>query len=387
MTPHSRRAIAAVCISAILASWPGVASSASTFIGPLNISSVASTVPNRGDINPYGVSVVPTTAGRLVKGNVLVSNFNDRRNFQGTGRTIVEIDPNGHVALFANIGPDELPGPCPGGVGLTTALVSLSSGWVIVGSLPTKKGTSASMQAGCLLVLNRDGRVVEAFSGDPINGPWDMTALDQGSTATLFVTNVLNGTVAASPNVVNGGTIVRIVLSTTGSMPTITSEAVIGTGFAERTDPSALVVGPTGVGLAGDNTLYIADSVNSQVAKITDAVKRTSPVGGTPVSSGGAIKDPLGLAIAPNGDILTANGGDGNLVETAPSGAQLAVKTLDNTPAPPGPNGNGTLFGLATVPGGSGVYFVDDGSNTLNLLHQLAGSFPRLERHLQLKRW
>jgi len=73
--------------------------------------------------------------------------------------------------------------------------------------------------------------------------------------------------------------------------------------------------------------------------------------------------------MAPNGDILTTNGGDGNLVETTPAGTQVAVKTLDSTPAPPGLPGNGTLFGLAVTPGADGVYFVDDGSNTLNLLH------------------
>jgi hypothetical protein len=367
---HRLLAVTAVIVSGILAAWPGTASSASTFVGPFNtINTIASTVPKNGDVNPYGVSVVPTTTGRLGKGNVLVSNFNNHRNLQGTGSTIVQIDPNGRMDLFADIAPNKLPGPCPGGIGLTTALISLRTGWVIVGSLPTKNGTSASMQAGCLLVLDSNGSVVETFSGGPINGPWDMTALDRGSTATLFVTNVLNGTVAASPNVVHGGTVLRITLSMTGTLPAITSEVVIGTGFGERTDPAALVVGPTGVGLASDGTLYIADSVGNGVAKIVDAVSRTTPASGTVVSAGGAINDPLGLAIAPNGDILTTNGGDGNLIETTPTGAQVAVKMLDTTPAPPGPNGNGTLFGLAVAPGGSGVYFVDDGNNTLNLLH------------------
>jgi DNA-binding beta-propeller fold protein YncE len=153
-------------------------------------------------------------------------------------------------------------------------------------------------------------------------------------------------------------------------MPAMVSQTVIGTGFAERTDPAALVVGPTGVGLGSDGTtLYIADSASNRIAKIGDALTRTTPTGGTTVSTGGAINDPLGLAIAPNGDILTTNGGDGNLVETSPSGSQVAVKMLDTTPAPPGPNGNGTLFGLAVTPPGDGVYFVDDGNNTFNVLH------------------
>ncbi len=77
---------------------------------------------------------------------------------------------------------------------------------------------------------------------------------------------------------------------------------------------------------------------------------------------------PLGLAVAPDGDILTVNANDGNLVDTALDGTQ-AVMNLDATSAPPADPGAGTLFGLAVAPGGTGVYFVDDGSNTLNLLH------------------
>jgi hypothetical protein len=193
--------------------------------------------------------------------------------------------------------------------------------------------------------------------------------VDAGSTVTLFVTNVLNGTVAASPGIANGGTVARISLSVPGTgIPAVDSETVIGNNLPERTDPAALVVGPTGLGLSG-GTLYVADSAANRIAAIPSALTRGAPISAVTVTSGGAVNDPLGLAIAPGGDILTANGGDGNLVETTPQGNQVAVKMLDTSPAPPGPNGNGTLFGLAVVPGGSGVYFVDDGTNTLNLLH------------------
>ena len=66
--------------------------------------------------------------------------------------------------------------------------------------------------------------------------------------------------------------------------------------------------------------------------------------------------------------MLTVNSNDGNIVETTPAGAQIATQVLDS--APPIPQGGaGTLFGLAVAPHGAGVYFVDDGSNTLNLLH------------------
>jgi hypothetical protein len=354
-----------------LSAGPGWAAAAGSFIGPFNhVQTVASTVPRNGDVNPYGTAVVPASQGRLVAGDVLVSNFNNHRNLQGTGSTIVEVAPSGAVTVFADLAPNKLPGSCPGGLGLTTALAVLRSGWVIVGSLPTKNGTSASMQAGCLIVLDSSGRPVETISGGPINGPWDMTAADSGTTATLFVTNVLNGTVAGSPATVFGGTVGRVGLTMMPGMPPLASPGtVIGGGFPERTDPAALVVGPTGLGLASDGTLYVADSLGNRVAAIPNAMMATTAVTPSTLSQGGAINDPLGLAIAPNGDILSTNGGDGNLVETTPGGQQLAVKMLDTSPAPPGPNGNGTLFGLATVPDRSGLYFVDDGSNTLNLLH------------------
>src|SRR5215831_1446722 len=161
-----------------------------TFIGPLNQNTtLVSTIPKNGDVNPYGVAVVPQTIGKLVEGHILVSNFNNSQNLQGTGTTIVDISPDGDLKLFAQIDAKKLPGPCPGGVGLTTALVVLRSGWVVVGSLPTTDGTSNTIGAGCLIVLNQRGKVVETLSGGNINGPWDMTAVElDDDTAALFVT-------------------------------------------------------------------------------------------------------------------------------------------------------------------------------------------------------
>ena len=336
----------------------------SDFIGGLGtVTPVASTVPAKGDLNPYGVAVVPATTGNLTKGNVLVSNFNNAGNLQGTGTTIVQITPGGSVSLFATIDAGSLLGSCPGGVGLTTALVALQSGWVIVGSLPTSDGTAATAEAGCLIVLNPSGVPVKTISGGAINGPWDMTALDAGSLAVLFISNVLNDTVKGKGHVVKKGTIVRIVLATGGAAPQVLAEDVIASGFGERTDPAALVIGPTGLGLGDDGALYVADTLANRVAAIPDAVFRTKDArDGDTVSQGGALNGPLGLAIAPNGDILVANGGDGNLVEISPSGSQVDFKTVNAA-------GAGSLFGLAITPSADGVYLVDDANNMLDLLH------------------
>jgi hypothetical protein len=225
-------------------------------------------------------------------------------------------------------------------------------------------------------VLNSSGQVMETFSGKQVNGPWDMTAFDDGDRAALFVTNVLNGTVAGGGKIVHRGTVLRIDLRIQdGSMPKEKSRTIVGSHFAERTDPSALVVGPTGLGLARndhsgrgeDQVLYVADSLNNRIVAIRGALHRNGSDGtGRTVSQGGALNDPLGLAIAPNGHILTVNGGDGFLVETKVKGRhghQVRTVQLDNIG-----NGSGALFGLTAV-AGQGIYFVDDNENALNLFH------------------
>lgn len=339
------------------------------FLVPANASSikvVASTVPANGDVNPYGMAVVPATIGSLTSGNILVSNFNNAANLQGTGTTIVQISPDGTMSQFAQIDAATLPGSCPGGVGLTTALVALNTGYVIVGSLPTTDGTSATAKAGCLIVLDSSGTVVETFSGHGINGPWDMTAMDGGKNVSLFVTNVLNGTVGGNGNVVNHGTVLRLKLTISkGSNPVLVSTTTIGSGFSEKTDPAALVIGPTGVHLASDGTtLYVADSVNNRIASIANATTRTSSAGtGTTLTSGGVLNDPLGLTITSSGNVITVNGDDGFMLLTSPAGKQLGKSLLDSSGSPPG---SGALFGVAFV-NGTGLYYVDDATNTLNL--------------------
>src|SRR5450631_1033934 len=254
---------------------PASAAGAPFLTSLTTVSTVASTVPGNGDVNPYGVAVVPRSTGGLHRGWVLVSNFNAASNLQGTGTTITQVSPTGKASLFAKVDPAHLPGACPGGVGLTTALSVLSSGWVIVGSLPTSDGTAATAKSGCLLVLDSHGRVRETITGKAINGPWDMTASEHGNTADLFVTNVLNGTVAAGGAVVNRGTVVRLVLHTAGSAaPWVVSSTVIGSGFAERTDPAALVVGPTGDAVSASGTLYVADTADNRIAAIPNAFIR-----------------------------------------------------------------------------------------------------------------
>jgi hypothetical protein len=338
--------------------------------------SVASTVPGNGDVNPYGVAVVPRSVGDLVQGDVLVSNFNNLATTanptgqEGRGTTIVQVNPaTDAVTQFAGLN-GHLAG-CPGGgVGLTTALVVLRNGWVIVGSLPSTNGLPDGLDgAGCLIVLDSHGNVRETISGHGINGPWDMTALDLGDTAELFVTNVLNGIVPPSPSsttdsTADQGTVLRLLITSGPSAPPrLLAVTTIGSGFSESTDPTALIIGPTGVGLGHNGTLYVADTLNNRIAAIPDAVFRLSSDGtGQTVSQGDNLNGELGLAIAPNGDILTVNGGNPDIVEVTPGGQQVDAENIDlSTPG----GAAGDLFGLAVSLDGRSVYYVNDGNNML----------------------
>jgi hypothetical protein len=360
--------IAACGVAVALAGAVPASAAPSTFLGPLHkVREIASTVPRNGDVNPYGVAVVTRTVGHLHRGDVLVSNFNAKSNLQGTGTTIVEISPSGHRSLFARVNPDHLPGRCPGGVGLTTALSVLPSGWVVVGSLPTKDGTAKTAKRGCLLVLGSNGKVRETIANRRIDGPWDMTAVPHHGHTDLFVTNVLHGTVAAHGAVVHRGTVVRIAIRVPrGGLPKVSRPIVIGSRFAEHSDPAALVVGPTGVAFSkARGTLYVADTAANRIVAIPRALTRmrTARTGHT-VTRNGRLNSPLGLVTAPNRDLISVNAGNGLAVETTPGGTQVVSRVLDNTGMPAGA---GTLFGLAIAPRHH-LYFVDDGSNTLNLL-------------------
>jgi hypothetical protein len=327
---------------------------------------LAPTVPKNGDVNPYGVAVVQSTVGALVKGDTLVSNFNDKANVQGTGTTIMEVTPGGSVHTFANIETLPASDSCPGGIGLTTALSILPGGWVVIGSLPT--GAAGSLPsvnpAGCLIVLNSSGQVAETWSNANINGPWDMTSTSTTSGADLFVANSLSrpkGLHKTPP--VGDCTVVRISVSlASGQMPRMTSSTVIGSGFVWRANKAALIQSPTGVALASNGTLYVAETVSNRVTKIPDAMTRTTPIadGRSTLSSGGGLNGPLGLVLAPNGDLIALNGNDGNAVEISPQGKQVAKVTLVA-------GGAGDLFGAAIEPGGHGLVFVNDGTNAIDV--------------------
>jgi hypothetical protein len=330
---------------------------------------VSCTIPANGDLNPYGVVFVPKdfpSGGKIAPGDVLVSNFNNLKNLQGLGVTIVKLTPSsGAVAPLVSPGQNGQATTffTSSEPGLTTALGILRKGFVIVGNLPSTNGSFKTVGQGSLQVIDRNGNLVKLLMDAQFFGsPWDLTINDEGATAQLFVSNVVNGTV------------VRLDLSVGDGGVAIRSENIIAQGYAHHGNPSAFVLGPTG--LAFDkkaNVLYVASTMDNAIFAVSAAGMRTSPVDkGDLVFQDQHLRGPLALAFAPNGDLITTNGDAVNADPTHPSeiveftkaGKFVGESNIDS--------GEGGAFGIAVPPA---TYYpfifaaVDDVPNTVTVFN------------------
>jgi hypothetical protein len=322
----------------------------------------SSTIPQNGDVNPYGVAFVPggfPTGGAISAGDVLISNFNDNTNTQGTGTTIVRQSELGPIAapgtaltFFAS--------PLPG---LSTALGVLRGGYVLVGNVATPNGSFSTIvpKACALQVIDRFGHL-KATWADP-DGPWDLTIDDHGTWAHVFVSNVLSGKV------------VRLDVSVTSESVMIEHIATVATGYPVQPSTAAVILGPTGVAFdEGTDTLYVASPADNTIYSVSRASHRASPVTkGEIVFSNPHLIGPLALRFAPNGNLLTANGDatpnadplhPSEIVEFTRSGEFVREYNVDAS--------QGGAFGLDTRadPNGAANFAViDDVTNSLLISH------------------
>ena len=367
--------IAAAASAALLAAFGAVAAQAEEPRGFLETihhhTTLTSTVPDNGDQNPYALIVAPVSAGKIKKDDVLIDNFNDKNNLQGLGTTIVDYNPTTRkLTLFAAI-PRHLE-QCPGGVGLTTAMTMLKTGWVIVGSLPSTDGTTGTKGQGCLIILDSQGNVAGALTSPNINGPWgNMAVIDDGAAATLFVSNTGFGVTTPEQDVVRRATVLRIELSIPeGRPPLVTKETVIASGLGEKADKDVFIIGPTGLALGKNGELYVSDAIDNRIAVIPNAATRTDSAGtGQEITKEGMLKRPLAMVMAPNGHLIVTNAQNGQAVEIDPaSGKQIYAQWIDADKAQV-PPGSGDLFGICMSPTGDGFYYVEDDVNTIVLAH------------------
>jgi len=372
--PRPLRAILAsiAAITVLTAIAPGARAAPSfSFLGTLAASpSLAvgtspAAGPGAGDQNPYGVAKVPwgfPTNGPLQPGDLLVSNFNDAANAQGTGTTVVAVTPAGHVSTFFTAPPSLAP------VGLTTALVALRAGLVVVGSTPTTDGTFATISNGGLIFIDQHGHVVlRLTSSTLLRGPWDMTADDADpGRPILYVSNVLSGTITRVD--------LHVVRGPDGTVPVVDGLTQVASGFLHRSDPAALVVGPTGLLLGGPDTLYVADTGSDRIQVVSGVRDTDDDLGsGRTVVAGAPLQGPLALArtpfgtiVASNGDAVSAGVQPNLVVEIDPSSRRfVATRQLDA-------GGPGGIFGIAIAraAGRPSLAYADDNTVTLDVLHR-----------------
>ena len=177
------------------------------------------------------------------------------------------------------------------------------------------------------------------------------------------------GSPDADPRVVSEQTVLRINLAIKdGQPPSVVSQTVVGSGFGGQPNKDVFLIGPTGLALAADGTLYVSDATGNRVTAIWDAMTRDHSAGlGRTVTKDGFLQRPLAMAWAPNGHLLVINAKNGQVVEVDPvSGDQIKARWIDPNKAQK-PPGSGDLFGIAMTPAGDGFYFVEDENNTLVL--------------------
>ncbi len=337
---------------------------------------LTTTVTDNGDLNPYAIITAPVASGPIQKDDILIDNFNDISNLQGTGTTIVDYNPSTKkTALIAKL-PKHLP-QCPGGIGLTTAMTMLKSGWIIVGSTPSTDGTTKTKSNGCLIVLDTNGKFIDAVSGPNINDPWgNIASIDNGSSATLFISMAgfdvpgpeVKDETTGFPVTVKKATVLRIELAIPeGKPPVFKNQTVIADGLNARANKDAFLIGPTG-GARGraSTTRLLLDGVGNRIIAIPDAPTRTTSAGtGREITKDGLLKRPLAMTVTPEGHLLVCNATNGQVVEIDPvAGKQIYAQWIDNDQAQ-SPPGNGDLFGIAMTPDGKGFYYVEDDMNTI----------------------
>lgn len=227
-------------------------------------------------------------------------------------------------------------------------------------------------QPGSLLLIDRNGHLVNTIMSPLIQGPWDFTVHDDGNRVEVFVSNVLTGAVS------------RLVLSLDGGNVVVRSAEVIADGYSHRPDPATFEVGPTG--LAYDpqqNVLYVASTGDNAVFAVRNANEvrhshgRGQLIYFDPVHLHGA----LAMVLAPNGHLLVSNSDGINPNANEPSEiVEFTVHGRFIGQLPVDPNMGG-VFGLNIVAVTDDVArfaAVDDNANTLTIwtVNQLEVSDP-----------
>ena len=328
----------------------------SSILGGLNtITTIGSTVdPMNGDQNPYGLDIAKVTSGLINAGDLVICNFNNSANVQGTGTTIVALHPT--------------PGSTPRRIAQDKSLLGCDA--LAIGGPPI---WAAAFGANDNPIVSPSGTIINTLTGGPFHGPFGQAFSPRSGPF---------GNAAFYESNAGDGSIVRINITNSGF-----TFDVIAKGFAINGGEPGSILGPSGLQYnRTTDTLYVVDGDNNSV--VTFSGVTTIPAGGITVSglsfsgpfasrahvmfAGSPLNGPISSALLNNGNLVVGNtldpAGKNLMVELSPTGAVLNVKNVDT-------GAGGALFGMVAVegasnstPGSTKIYFNDDNDNTLKVL-------------------
>lgn len=310
--------------------------------------------PATGDVNPYGLDIAKATSGKITAGDLIVCDFNDSANVQGTGNAIVALHPAiGSIPRSIAHGPSLL--GC-------NALASAPGGPVWL----------AAFGANDNPIFTSGGTLLTTLSSGPWHHPFGeafVPPVNSISVPAFYVSNAADGS------------LVRVYVYPGPSF----RFSVIATGFPVNGGAPGSILSPSGLNYdnsSGKDRLYVVDGANNTlyaIDRVSGITANGITVNGRTFSgkygfdahvvySGAPLNGPISSAVLPGGNIVLGNTLDADgknlMVEISQSGQLLDVKNVDTGAA-------GAIFGMVatgTTAGSTHLYFNDDNDNTVKVL-------------------
>ena len=226
----------------------------------------------------------------------------------------------------------------------------------------------------------RDSAAISA--GTDADGACFVGVSKSATGAIFFITDTSAGaaelTDTTDPGCVDATTLAGLVDSIGGfsgtAAPPLANQGVVTTlagsgvyGFADGTGDAAQFSGPYGVAVDASGTVYVADTYNRRIRKITPEGVATTLAGsgtyGFADGTGAAAQfgNPRGVAVDPSGTVYVADSGNHRIRKITPAGV---VTTLAGSGVAGFADGSGTAaqfynpYGVAVDPSGT-VYVAD----------------------------
>jgi uncharacterized protein (TIGR03437 family) len=348
-----------------------IADSANAAIREVTTAGVISTIAGTTGIGFTGDGALATAATLLAPvsvavdstGNVYVVENGDSRirKIDTTKLFINTVVGNGYDTFAGDGGP-----ATSGSLNYPTGMALDSSGNMYIAdflNLRIRKVTSS----GTLSTVAGNG--VLSFSGDggpalsaQMNGPQGVAADNAGN---FYVSDTGNNVVR---KVAKGGTIT-----------TIAGNGSAGNGGDGGAGTSAQLASPMGLAVDTSGNLYISDSLNAKVRKVSGGVISTVAGNGTPgfggdgaAASSAQINTPLGIAVDGAGNLYIADFSNNRVRKVSTGGTITTVAGSGNAgySGDGGPAINAQLNTPTAVAldGSGNLYIADAGNNVIRLV-------------------